>query len=65
MNFLLREMSGLGTVAGLDVRIPQTFVLATDAFDHFLKDNQLFHVLAGKIPDSEIMRYFLAARLPK
>jgi hypothetical protein len=65
LNFLLREMSSLGTVAGLGVRIPQTFVLATDAFDRFLKDNQLFRVLSGETPDSEIMQHFLSAQLPR
>jgi DNA-binding NarL/FixJ family response regulator len=65
LNFLLREMSSLGMVAGLNVRIPQTFVLATDAFDRFLKDNQLFQVIAGEPPDSELMQYFQSAHLPE
>ena len=65
LNFLLREMSSLGMVAGLDVRIPQTFVLATDAFDRFLKDNQLFQVIASEPPDGEIMQYFQSAHLPE
>jgi len=65
LNFLLREMSSLGQVAGLDVRIPQTFVLATDAFDRFLKDNQLFPVIAAEPPDQELMRHFQSAQLPE
>ncbi len=64
LDFLLREMTSLGTVAGLNVRIPQTFVLATDAFDRFLKDNRLFPVLSGEPPDGEVMQYFLSADLP-
>jgi len=65
LNFLLREMSSLGQVAGLDVRIPQTFVLATDAFDHFLRENQLFQVIAAEPPDGELMQYFQSAQLPE
>jgi len=65
LNFLLREMSSLGQVAGLDVCIPQTFVLATDAFDRFVKDNQLFPVIAAEPLDGELMRHFQSARLPE
>jgi DNA-binding NarL/FixJ family response regulator len=65
LNFLLREMSSLGQVAGLDLRIPQTFVLTTDAFDRFLRENQLFHVIAAEPPDGEIMQYFQSAQLPE
>lgn len=64
LNHLLTNIGGLGKVAGLSVQVPQTFVVATDAFDQFIKDNRLYDAASGELPDEVIAGRFLAARLP-
>ncbi|MCK5797474.1 MAG: histidine kinase, partial [Deltaproteobacteria bacterium] len=55
---------GLGeSFDGLDVRIPRTVAIGTDEFDHFIEDNDLGD-LEDLDDDSEVLRRFLAGRLP-
>ena len=50
--------------SGVRICVPRTVVLATDAFDRFIADNEL-HDFAMRCPDeAEIVERFLAARLP-
>ena len=47
------------------IQIPKTVVLATDIFDEFMEDNDLYNIALQDLPDEEILRYFLKASLPK
>lgn len=50
---------------GAVITIPRTVVLCTDIFDEFMATNNLYPVALSDMPDSEILRYFLQARLPQ
>ena len=50
--------------AGVQVAVPPTVVLATDAFDRFLRENNLLDFAIHSTDDAEIERRFLAASLP-
>ncbi len=50
--------------AGVQVAVPPTVVLATDAFDQFLRENNLLDFAIHSTNDAEIERRFLAASLP-
>ena len=45
--------------------IPKTVVLCTDIFDEFMDTNELYQIALSDIPDEEILRAFLQARLPE
>ena len=44
---------------------PKTVVLCTDIFDEFMEANQLYAVALSQRPDEDILKHFLAAKLPK
>ncbi len=46
------------------IEIPKTVVLCTDIFDEFMETNNLYQVAISNIEDSEILNYFLKAKLP-
>ncbi len=50
-----------------DVFIKDTrqFDLCTDIFDEFMESNQLYPIALSEAADDEILRHFLAAKLPK
>jgi Pyruvate phosphate dikinase, AMP/ATP-binding domain len=49
----------------VNIRIPRTLVIATDAFEAFIEENDL-HALAREEPnDDEIRRRFIAAAIPR
>ena len=50
---------------GLSISIPRTVVLCTDIFDEFMADNDLYPVALSDASDAEILRRFMAARLPQ
>ncbi len=50
---------------GVTISIPRTVVLCTDLFDRFMAENNLYGVALSDAPDEEILRRFLAARLPR
>ena len=50
---------------GVSVSIPRTIVLCTDIFDIFMENNNLYPMALSDIPDEEILRHFVAARLPE
>ena len=50
---------------GVEIKIPRTVVLCTDIFDQFMEMNSLYPVALSDIPDEEILRHFLQARLPE
>lgn len=50
---------------GVTISIPRTVVLCTDIFDEFMAANQLYPIALSDASDDEILRHFLAARLPE
>ncbi len=49
---------------GVSISIPRTVVLCTDIFDEFMAENDLYPLALSELPDEDILRAFLAARLP-
>jgi hypothetical protein len=64
LNFLISSDRCQGSCAAMPVRLPQTFVLTTDAFDEFLFTNNLYEFARQCPYDGEITRRFLAGKLP-
>ena len=50
---------------GATISIPRTVVLCTDIFDEFMAESGLYPTALSNIPDEEILKAFLAARLPE
>lgn len=50
---------------GITIAIPRTVVICTDIFDEFMESNNLYPIALSNASDEEILRAFLAARLPK
>ncbi len=50
---------------GVSISIPRTVVLCTDIFDEFMAENDLYPLALSELPDEEILRAFLAAKLPE
>lgn len=49
---------------GLRIAVPPTLVLATDIFDRFVAENELLDFAMHSADDDEIVRRFIAGRLP-
>lgn len=47
------------------VTTPKTVVLCTDIFDEFMEANRLYPVALSDSSDEDILKHFLAAKLPK
>lgn len=52
------------SLAGIPLQIPRSVVLTTEAFDHFIEQNELDELLGANLGDEEIQRRFLRAKLP-
>lgn len=50
---------------GVTISIPRTVVLCTDIFDEFMAVNDLYPLALSQASDEEILRHFLAAKLPE
>lgn len=50
---------------GVQITIPRTVVLCTDIFDEFMETNNLYPIALSKSSDSDILKAFLKAELPK
>jgi len=50
---------------GITISIPRTIVLCTDIFDEFMSANDLYPVALSNLPDDEILKVFLKAKLPE
>jgi len=48
----------------ITIRVPKVLVITTEAFDDFIRENQLKHLATEDVGDEQVMREFLAARLP-
>jgi len=64
IDHIIKRHTDLSDYETADVMIPKTVVLCTDIFDEFMDSNELYQIALSDIPDEEILRYFLHARLP-
>ena len=64
IDHIIKRHTDLSDYETADVMIPKTVVLCTDIFDEFMDSNELYQIALSEIPDEEILRYFLHARLP-
>ena len=65
LDHLLASDTFSGELAGLPVRVPQSFALTTDAFEEFLEQNALDDLLQTTDDDEVVLARCLAAHLPK
>lgn len=49
----------------VQIVIPKTVVICTDIFSEFMEMNDLYPIALSDLPDEEILKHFLHARLPK
>jgi hypothetical protein len=48
----------------ITIRVPRVLVITTEAFDDFIRENQLKQLATEDIRDEQVMKEFLEARLP-
>ena len=65
LDNIIKRRTDLNDYPNAHVLIPKTLVLCTDIFDQFMETNSLYEVALSDIPDAEILKYFLHARLPE
>lgn len=65
MGYITKKHYALNEFKNLPVTIPKTVVLCTDIFDEFMEANKLYPLALSDIPDEDILKHFLAAKLPK
>lgn len=65
VGYMVKNHPELNIHKNLPVTTPKTVVLCTDIFDEFMEANALYAVALSDKPDEEILKHFLAAKLPK
>ena len=65
LDHIIKQHPELNAFDNADVMIPKTVVLCTAIFDEFMDTNELYQIALSDIPDEEILRAFLQARLPE
>ena len=65
LDHIIKRHTDLNEMDNVQTMIPKTVVLCTDIFDEFMDTNELYQVALSDVPDDEILRYFLHARLPQ
>ncbi len=62
---IIKRNPAFDSLNGITISIPRTLVLCTDIFDEFMDSNNLYPIALSDAPDEEILKAFLAAKLPK
>ena len=65
LDHIIKQHPDLNAYDNAQVMIPKTVVLCTDVFDEFMDENELYQTALSDIPDEEILRSFLQAKLPE
>lgn len=65
LDHILTKHEDLNSFDKSEVVIPKTLVLCTDVFDEFMDRNDLYQIALSDASDEEILRRFLAAKLPE
>lgn len=64
IDSIIKKNPEFDNFKGVAISIPRTVVLCTDIFDEFMADNDLYPVGLSDLPEEEILKKFLAAKLP-
>ncbi len=64
-HIITRHDGELNKFENAETTIPKTVVLCTDVFDEFMDTNELYQTALSDLPDEEILKHFLHARLPE
>lgn len=65
IDAIIKKNPELEDFNGVSISIPRTVVICTDIFDEFMADNDLYPIGLSDLPDEEILKRFLEARLPE
>ncbi len=65
IGYMVKTHLELNNNPDFPVTTPKTVVLCTDIFDEFMEANNLYSVALSDRNDEDILKYFLAAKLPK
>lgn len=65
IDSMIKRNTQLDEFEGVQIAIPKTLVLCTDVFFEFMESNQLYPIALSDASDEEILKAFLAARLPQ
>jgi DNA-binding NarL/FixJ family response regulator len=64
VNSLINNYNLYGKYPGAVITVPKTVVISTDVFDEFMEKNDLYRIGLSDLPDEEILKHFVSARLP-
>ncbi|MDE7393087.1 MAG: phosphoenolpyruvate synthase, partial [Muribaculaceae bacterium] len=65
IDSIIKENPICDNFDGVTIQIPRTVVICTDIFDEFMSANDLYPLALSDAPDEEILKAFLAAKLPE
>ena len=65
IDSIIKKSAIFDNMDGVGVSIPRTVVLCTDVFDEFMENNNLYPIALSDIPDEEILKAFIDAKLPQ
>jgi len=65
IGYMVKTHLELNNNQNFPVTTPKTVVLCTDLFDEFMEANNLYPVALSERDDEDILKHFLAAKLPK
>ncbi|HZJ79010.1 MAG TPA: PEP/pyruvate-binding domain-containing protein [Dysgonamonadaceae bacterium] len=65
MGYIAKKHKELNKYQNFNITIPKTVVLCTDIFDEFMEENKLYPLALSDISDEDILKHFLAAKLPE
>ena len=65
IDAMIKRNESFETFENTQITIPKTVVLCTDIFTEFMEQNDLYPVAMSDLPDEEILKCFLKARMPQ
>ncbi len=65
VGYMVKNHDELNQYDNFSINTPKTVVLCSDLFDEFMEANNLYPVALSNISDEEMLKHFLAAKLPK
>ena len=65
LGTIVKMNNKLNRFENFSVEMPKAVVLCTDIFDEFMESNHLYPIALSDLPDDEILKHFLAGKLPK
>ncbi len=65
IDSIIKKSPLFDNLDGVGISIPRTVVLCTDVFDEFMESNNLSPEVLAELPDEEILKVFIEAKLPQ